>query len=82
MSYRMGDPVHTPTIRCPKPGCDLLLINDEACGCTWPAEPDPDPLLGQALVAFDMSGKRIAAGTVTAVDRTDGRIDLTVEQCP
>lgn len=83
MGYRMGDPIHTPTIRCPKSDCDRLLINGKACGCTWRAEPEPDPLVGCLIACTDpRTGKVIAAGTVTAVDRMDGSIELTVEQHP
>lgn len=80
MSYRLGDPVQS-AIRCPKPDCRRLLINGQACGCTWRAEPDPDPLVGR-LVAFTApdTGRVLASGKVTDVDRTDDGMTLTVVQ--
>lgn len=80
MSYRLGDPIQSAA-RCPKPDCRRLLINGQACGCTWRAEPDPDPLVGR-LVAFTDpdTGRVLAAGKVTGVDRTDGDMTLTVVQ--
>lgn len=82
MAYRMGDPVHS-TIRCPKPDCNRLLINDEPCGCTWrdPAEP-ADSLIGQAMIAIDDDGRVIASGIVTAADRTGDDLELTLTQYP
>ncbi|WP_329217254.1 hypothetical protein [Streptomyces microflavus] len=79
MSYRLGDPIQS-AIRCPN-GCGRLLINGQACGCTWRAQPDPDPLVGR-LVAFTDpdTGRVLAAGKVTAVDRADGGMTLTVAQ--
>ncbi|WP_329616497.1 hypothetical protein OG244_28625 [Streptomyces brevispora] len=81
MGYRMGDPIHTPTIRCPKPDCDRLLINGEACGCTWLAEPEPDPLVGTLIACTDpRTGKVIAAGRVTDVARDQDGLSLTLAQ--
>lgn len=80
MSYRLGDPIQS-AIRCPKPDCGLLLINEQVCRCTWRAEPAADPLVGR-LVAFTDpdTGRVLAAGKVTAVDRVDGGMTLTVAQ--
>ncbi|MBT2426143.1 hypothetical protein J7F02_10750 [Streptomyces sp. ISL-112] len=80
MSYRLGDPVQS-AIRCPKPDCRRLLINGQGCDCAWRAEPDPDPLVGR-LVAFTDpdTGRVMAAGKVTNVDRADGGMTLTVVQ--
>ncbi|MGW6289453.1 hypothetical protein [Streptomyces sp. NPDC055107] len=80
MSCRLSGPIQS-AIRCPKPDCQRLLINGQACGCTWRPEPDPDPLVGR-LVAFTDpdTGRVLAAGKVTAVDRADGGMTLTVAQ--
>ncbi|MFI1525526.1 hypothetical protein [Streptomyces griseus] len=80
MSYRLGGPVQS-AIRCPKPNCGRLLINGQVCGCTWRAEPDPDPLVGRLVALTDPdTGRVLAAGKVTDVDRTDGGMTLTVAQ--
>ncbi|MFD3638192.1 hypothetical protein [Streptomyces griseus] len=80
MSYRLGDPVQS-AIRCPKPDCGRLLINGQVCGCTWHPEPDPDPLVGRLVALTDPdTGRVLAAGKVTDVDRTDGGMTLTVAQ--
>ncbi|MFH8867178.1 hypothetical protein [Streptomyces griseus] len=80
MSYRLGGPVQS-AIRCPKPDCGRLLINGQACSCTWVADPDPDPLVGR-LVAFTDpgTGRVLAAGKVTDVDLTEDGMTLTVAQ--
>lgn len=81
MSYGLGDPIHAPTIRCPKPDCQRLLINGKACWCTWREEPDPDPLVGYLIACTDpRTGKVIAAGKVTEVTRTDSALNLTLAQ--
>lgn len=80
MSYRVGDAIHHPTIRCPKPDCRRLLINGEGCGCTWRVEPEPDPLVGQILVRTDPdTGKVIAVGRVTEATRDECDLSLTLE---
>lgn len=80
MSYRLGDPIQS-AVRCLKPDCRRLLINGQACGCTWRADPNPDPLIGQLIALTDPdTGRVLAAGKVTAVDRADGDMTLTVVQ--
>ncbi|MEV5619376.1 hypothetical protein [Streptomyces bacillaris] len=80
MSYRLGDPIQS-AIRCHKPDCQRLLINGQACGCTWRPGPDPDPLVGRLVALTDPDTDRvIAAGKVTAVDRADDGMTLTVAQ--
>ncbi|MFE7535181.1 hypothetical protein ACFU67_13025 [Streptomyces rhizosphaericola] len=80
MSYPLGDPIQS-AIRCPKPDCQRLLINGHACGCTWRPEPDPDPLVGRLVALTDPdTGRVIAAGKVTDVNRTDDGMTLTVSQ--
>ncbi|MFJ6316097.1 hypothetical protein ACIQJW_08450 [Streptomyces californicus] len=80
MSYRLGDFIQS-AIRCPKPDCGLLLINNQACGCTWRTEPHPDPLVGRLVACTDpATGRIIALGKVTDVDRTGDGMTLTVAQ--
>ncbi|MFC8704070.1 hypothetical protein ACFUIV_18040 [Streptomyces anulatus] len=80
MSYRLGDLIQS-AIRCPKPDCRRFLINGQACGCTWRAEPNPDPLIGQLIALTDPdTGRVLATGKVTDVDRADGGMTLTVVQ--
>ncbi|XCM28842.1 hypothetical protein ABXI76_05150 [Streptomyces parvus] len=80
MSYRLGDPIQS-TIRCPKPDCQRLLINGQACGCTWHPEPDPDPLIGRLVALTDPdTGRVLAAGKVTGVDCADDGMTLIVAQ--
>ncbi|RAJ53806.1 hypothetical protein K388_05593 [Streptomyces sp. KhCrAH-43] len=79
MSYRLGDPIHQPTVRCPKPDCQRLLINGEACGCTWRAEPEPNPLVGGLIACVDPgTGRVIVAGRVTEVTCDEGVLALTL----
>ncbi|MFD3955952.1 hypothetical protein ACFWRG_31780 [Micromonospora tulbaghiae] len=79
MSYPLGDPIQS-AIRCPK-DCGRLLINGQARGCTWRAEPDPDPLVGRLVAFTDQgTGRVLAAGKVTGVDRADDGMTLTVVQ--
>ena len=79
MSYRLGDPIQSAT-RCPK-DCGRLLINGQACGCTWRAEPEPDPLIGRLVACTDPStGRVIAFGKVTAVDRAGDSMSLAIAQ--
>ncbi|WP_053304823.1 MULTISPECIES: hypothetical protein [Streptomyces] len=80
MSCRLGDPIQS-AIRCPKPDCGLLLINDQACGCTSRTEPAPDPLVGRFVACTDpATGRIIAFGKVTEVDCTGAGMTLTVDQ--
>ncbi|MFE7485452.1 hypothetical protein [Streptomyces sp. NPDC057552] len=80
MSYRLDDTTQS-VIRCPKPDCRRLLINGRACGCTWRAEPDPDPLIGRLVACTNPdTGRVIAFGKATEVDRTDDGMTLTVAQ--
>lgn len=80
MSYRLGDPIQS-AIRCPKPDCRRLLINGQACGCTWREEPAPNPLVGRLVALTDPdTGRVLAAGKVTDVNSTDGGMMLTVVQ--
>lgn len=80
-SYRLGGPVHE-AIRCPK-SCGRLLINGQSCGCTWQAEPAADPVVGLEVLIADKDSRRILHhGTVTAVERTEDGMELTVERYP
>ncbi|MFI7329372.1 hypothetical protein ACIBQ3_32635 [Streptomyces rubiginosohelvolus] len=80
MSYRLGDPIQS-AIRCPKLDCQRLLINGQACGCTWREEPDPDPLVGRLVALTDPDTVGVlAAGKVTGMDRADDGMTLTIAQ--
>ncbi|MDP9953175.1 MULTISPECIES: hypothetical protein [Streptomyces] len=80
MSYRLGGPIQS-AIRCTKPDCGLLLINGRACGCTSRTEPERDPLVGRLVACTDpATGKVMALGKVTEVDRTGDGMTLTVAQ--
>ncbi|WP_097932530.1 MULTISPECIES: hypothetical protein [unclassified Streptomyces] len=80
MSHRLGDPIQS-AVRCLKPDCRRLLINCQACGCTWRTDPNPDPLVGRLVALTDPdTGRVLAAGKVTDVDRADGDMTLTVVQ--
>lgn len=80
-SYRLGDPAYE-ALRCPK-NCGRLLINGRPCGCTWQAEPSVDPLVGHAVLITDKDGRHVLShGTVTAVERTEDGMELTVERYP
>lgn len=79
MSYRLGGPIQS-AIRCPK-DCGRLLINGQACGCTWRAEPDPNPLVGRLVACVDPdTGQVLAMGKVIEVGHTEGGMTLTVVQ--